>query len=96
MGALIYQARRRRLARCLPGHVRLPTCPRLLARHPAALLTWQVAKYVALCSSKGYAIGQKFLEWIEARLADLQDQQEAMDELLGNPEDVLAICGSRM
>ena len=51
---------------------------------------------MALCSSKGYAIGQKFLEWIEARLADLQDQQEAMDELLGNPEDVLAICGSRM
>ena len=32
-----------------------------------------MAKYVALCSSKGYAIGQKFLEWIETRLADLQD-----------------------
>ena len=63
---------------------------------PACALIYQVAKYVALCSSKGYAIGQKFLEWIETRLADLQDQQETMDELLGNPEDMLAICGSRM
>jgi hypothetical protein len=63
---------------------------------PACALIYQVAKYVALCSSKGYAIGQKFLEWIEARLADLEDQQESMDELLGNPEDILAICGSRM
>jgi len=47
---------------------------------------------VALCSSKGYAVGVKFAEWIEARLADSQDQTE----LLGDAEDLLAICGSRM
>jgi hypothetical protein len=59
---------------------------------PACALIYQVAKYVALCSSKGYAIGQKFLEWIDARLADLDGE----DKLLGHSEDVLAICGSRM
>jgi hypothetical protein len=58
---------------------------------PACALIYQVAKYVALCSSKGYAIGQKFLEWIEARLADADDA-----ELLGHSEDILAICGGRM
>ena len=52
-----------------------------------------MAKYIALCSSKGYAIGAKFLEWMEARLDDLDGQQA---ELLGHSEDVLAICGSRM
>ena len=52
-----------------------------------------MAKYIALCSSKGYAIGAKFMEWMEARLDDLDEQQA---ELLGHSEDVLAICGSRM
>lgn len=51
-----------------------------------------MAKYVALCSTKGYAIGQKFLEWMEARLADATDNHE---QLLGHSEDMLAICGSR-
>ena len=46
-----------------------------------------------MCSTKGYAIGRKFLEWIEARLADVDDQS---GELLGHSDDVLAICGSRM
>ena len=59
---------------------------------PACALIYQVAKYVALCSSKGYAIGQKFAEWIESRLADSEDQTQ----LLGDAEDLLAICGSRM
>jgi hypothetical protein len=59
---------------------------------PACALIYQVAKYVALCSSKGYAVGVKFAEWIEARLVDSQDQTE----LLGDAEDLLAICGSRM
>lgn len=51
-----------------------------------------MAKYVALRSSKGYAIGQKFLEWMEARLEDLSADQA---DLIGHSEDVLAICGSR-
>ena len=59
---------------------------------PACALIYQVAKYVALCSTKGYAIGQKFLEWMEARLADAEEQTE----LCGHSEDLLAICGSRM
>lgn len=52
----------------------------------------QVSKYVALCSTKGYAIGRKLQEWLEARLADVEGQ---MNELAGHVEDVLAICGSR-
>lgn len=52
-----------------------------------------MAKYVALCSSKGYAIGAKFLEWVDTRLAEVQDQTT---ELLGHSEDMLAICGARM
>ena len=51
-----------------------------------------MSKYVALCSTKGYAIGRKLQEWIEARLADLEEQ---MESLAGHVEDVLAICGSR-
>ena len=51
-----------------------------------------MSKYVALCSTKGYAIGRKLQEWMEARLADLEEQ---LEELAGHVEDVLAICGSR-
>jgi hypothetical protein len=39
-------------------------------------------------------MGQKFLEWIEARYLD--DMEVAEGELLGNSEDILAICGGRM
>ena len=59
---------------------------------PVCALIYQVAKYTAMCSTKGYAIGRKFLEWMEARLADVDDHSE----LLGHSEDILAICGSRM
>ena len=52
-----------------------------------------MAKYVALCSSKGYAIGQKFAEWMDARLAYMEEEST---ELLGHSEDVLSIQGSRM
>ena len=45
-----------------------------------------------VCATKGYAIRRKFLEWMEARLADVDDQAD----LLGHLEDVFAICGSRM
>jgi hypothetical protein len=58
-----------------------------------------VAKYVALCSTKGYAIGRKFVEWMETRLADAEADEAQLRqglELLGHSEDVLAICGSRM
>ena len=72
-----------RIPSCIPSRIpspsRLPSLP-------------QVAKYCALCSSKGYAIGKKFAEWLEARLADAEDQTQ----LLGDVEDLLAICGSRM
>ena len=60
---------------------------------PACALIYQVAKYVALCSSKGYAVGAKFLEWMDARIADSEDMGA---EILGHSEDLLAICGSRM
>ena len=31
-----------------------------------------------MCSTKGYAIGRKFLEWIEARLADQKAREDAV------------------
>ena len=55
----------------------------------------QVAKYCALCSTKGYAIGRKFREWLEARAADAAAAGEELDAI-GHPEDLLAICGARM
>ena len=58
----------------------LPTCAMNDRASPArAAARLVLAKYVALCSSKGYAIGQKFLEWIDARLADVDGE----DKLLG-------------
>ena len=59
---------------------------------PACALIYQVAQYVALCSSKGYVIGQTFSEWIEARLADAGDH----NELLGDVQDLAGnlVCGS--
>ena len=46
-----------------------------LSHFPCALSV-KVAKYVALRSSKGYAIGAKFREWMDARLADQEEQAE--------------------
>ena len=50
-----------------------------------------MSKYVALLSSKGYAIGAKFRTWIETELHLKEEHLE--DELLGHVEDMLAICG---
>jgi hypothetical protein len=61
---------------------------------PSCSLIYQVSKYVALFSSKGYAIGAKFRKWIEAELA-AREEEASDDELLGWVEDMLAICGSR-
>ena len=48
-----------------------------------------IAKYCALFSSKGYAIGQKFAEWMEAELAAASDEVDQLEgELLGHLEDV--------
>ena len=96
--ALIYQVRalaspapptHRQPHRTAPSTHLLPFCTLTCV----TTLLCQVVKYVALASSKGYAIGAKFREWIEARLADEAAQAE---ELLGYSEDLLAICGSRM
>jgi hypothetical protein len=52
----------------------------------------QVSKYVALFSSKGYAIGEKFAKWLAHKL---KTTENAAGELIGNVEDLLAICGGR-
>ena len=52
----------------------------------------QVSKYVALHSSKGYAIGEKFAQWLAHKL---KTTTERADELIGHVEDLLAICGGR-
>ena len=70
-------------------HLFLPSSHSLAIRARSS----KVAKYVALRSSKGYAIGAKFREWMDARLADQEEQDNV---LLGFSEDMLAICGSRM
>eukprot|EP00965_Chrysotila_dentata_P067684 2240162-Pleurochrysis_carterae.AAC.1 len=61
---------------------------------PSCVLIYQYLKYVALHSSKGYAIGAKFRQWLDAVLHG--KEEESFDsELLGSFEDMLAICGSR-
>jgi hypothetical protein len=55
-------------------------------------LGYAVAKYVALFSSKGYAIGENFSQWLEVQMA----REPAMEgDLRGFVSDLQAICGSR-
>lgn len=61
---------------------------------PACSLIYQCAKYVAMFSSKGYAIGAKFRKWIQAE-EHLKEGERLQGEVLGAVEDMLAICGSR-
>eukprot|EP00965_Chrysotila_dentata_P127454 4214816-Pleurochrysis_carterae.AAC.1 len=57
-------------------------------------LTYQCSKYVALHSSKGYAIGAKFRQWLDAELHS-KEEESFDNERLGSVEDMLAVCGSR-
>eukprot|EP00965_Chrysotila_dentata_P072223 2386816-Pleurochrysis_carterae.AAC.1 len=61
---------------------------------PSCALIYQCPTYVALHSSKGYAIGAKFRQWIDAELHG-KEEESFEYELLGSVEDMLAICGSR-
>ena len=61
---------------------------------PACSVIYQCSKYVALFSSKGYAIGAKFRKWLAAE-EQLKAEERLEGELLGAVEDMLAICGSR-
>lgn len=61
---------------------------------PACSVIYQCSKYVALFSSKGYAIGVKFRKWLAAE-EHLKAEERLEGELLGAVEDMLAICGSR-
>ena len=60
-----------------------PACPATLP---------QVSKYVALFSSKGYAIGANFAQWLAHKLKATERQAH---ELIDHVEDLLAICGGR-
>eukprot|EP00966_Prymnesium_polylepis_P286849 6625705-Prymnesium_polylepis.1 len=59
---------------------------------PACSLIYQTSKYVALFSSKGYAIGANFAQWLAHKL---KTSEQAALELIGHVEDLLAICGGR-
>ena len=59
---------------------------------PACSLIYQVSKYVALFSSKGYAIGENFAQWLAHKL---KTTEQLAGELVGHVEDLLAICGGR-
>jgi hypothetical protein len=59
---------------------------------PACSLIYQVCKYVALFSSKGYAIGENFAQWLANKL---HTTEQLAGELIGHVEDLLAICGGR-
>ena len=59
---------------------------------PACSLIYQVSKYVALFSSKGYAIGENFAQWLAHKL---KTTEQLAGDLLGHVEDLLAICGGR-
>ena len=51
-----------------------------------------MCKYVALFSTKGYAIGASFNSWLAHKLST---SLQHADELIGHVEDLLAICGGR-
>ena len=59
---------------------------------PACSLIYQTAKYVALFSSKGYAIGANFAQWLAHKL---KTTEQLAGELIAHVEDLLAICGGR-
>eukprot|EP00965_Chrysotila_dentata_P176301 5821318-Pleurochrysis_carterae.AAC.1 len=61
---------------------------------PSCALIYQCSDYVALHSSKGYAIGAKIRQWLDAELHG-KEEESFENELLGSVEDMLAICGSR-
>eukprot|EP00965_Chrysotila_dentata_P020340 674537-Pleurochrysis_carterae.AAC.1 len=52
------------------------------------------SKYAALNSSKGYAIGAKLRQRLDAELHG-KEGESFDNELLGSVEDMLSICGSR-
>ena len=58
---------------------------------PACSLIYQTSKYVALFSSKGYAIGANFAQWLAHKL---KTTEECACELIGHIEDLLAICAA--
>ena len=51
-----------------------------------------MCKYVALFSSKGYAIGENFAQWLAHKL---HITEQLAGELIDHVEDLLAICGGR-
>ena len=51
-----------------------------------------LCKYVALFSSKGYAIGENFAQWLAHKL---HTTERLAGELIGHVQDLLAICGGR-
>ena len=51
-----------------------------------------MSKYVALFSSKGYAIGENFALWLAHKL---KTTEQLAGDLIGHVEDLLAICGGR-
>lgn len=59
---------------------------------PACSLIYQVSKYVALFSSKGYAIGENFAQWLAHKM---RLNEQLAGDLIGHVEDLLAICGGR-
>eukprot|EP00965_Chrysotila_dentata_P246360 6207114-Pleurochrysis_carterae.AAC.1 len=61
---------------------------------PSCALIYQCAKDVALKSFKGYAIGSRFRQWIEAELQG-KAEKSFDKKLLVSVEDMLAICSSR-
>ena len=59
---------------------------------PCNALSYAVAKYVALFSSKGYDIGENFAQWLEAQM---RCGEQLENDLRGFVSDLQAICGSR-
>ena len=74
-------------------HTQPSYCCSLRLTHVASPLLVKVCKYVAAFSSKGYAIGEKFAQWLAAELHVKEETLEG--ELLGHVQDLIAICGSR-
>eukprot|EP00965_Chrysotila_dentata_P040866 1354772-Pleurochrysis_carterae.AAC.1 len=57
---------------------------------PSCALIYECSKYVALRSSKGYAIGAKFRQWLDAELHG-KEEESFDNKLLGSVEDMMSI-----
>eukprot|EP00965_Chrysotila_dentata_P227488 6196047-Pleurochrysis_carterae.AAC.4 len=82
MAARVPEAKKQKAMRASVGWFSSPSCA----------LIYPCAKYVALRSSKGYAIGAKFWQWLDAEQYIKEDTLDGT--LHGSVDDMFALAGA--